>query len=81
MENRMAKFVISSRVKPDGAGHFLAVAAAIPYDVGQRCGPDERTRLCDRAAAARDAGLDLASELSYEINARGDRVVDIHVES
>ena len=79
MEARMAKFVISSCVKPDGEGKFLAVASAIPYDVDQRCGPDERTCICDSAAAAREAELDLASELSYEINARGDRVVDIRV--
>lgn len=81
MENRMAKFVISSCMKPDGAGRFLAVASAIPYDVEQRCGPDERTRLCDSAAAAQQAEFDLASELSYEINARGDRVVDIRIHS
>lgn len=81
MEDRMAKFVISSCVKPDGTGHFMAVASAIPYDVDQRCGPEERSRMCGTAAAAREAELDLASELSYEINARGDRVVDIRVHS
>jgi hypothetical protein len=81
MDNRMVKFVISSRVKPDGGGHFVATASAIPYDVGQRCAPDERTRVCDTEAAAYEAELDLASELSYEINARGDRVVDIRVHS
>jgi hypothetical protein len=77
----MAKFVISSSVKRVGDHQFIACASAIPYDVDQRCGPDERTVMCESAAAARQAGLDLASELSYEINARGDRVVDIHIHS
>jgi hypothetical protein len=81
MEGRMAKFVISSCVKPDGHGKFVAIASAIPYDTDQRCGPDERTCVCATATAAREAELDLASELSYEINARGDRVVDIRIHS
>ncbi|HXZ47902.1 MAG TPA: hypothetical protein VEG27_02725 [Usitatibacter sp.] len=75
----MANFVISSFVKRVGEGKFMAIASAIPYGVGQRSGPDERTLLCESPAAARQAGLDLASALSYEINARGDRVVDIHI--
>ena len=77
----MAKFVISSCVKRTAEGQFLAIASAIPYDVDQRSGPDERTRVCTSADDARTAGLDLASELSYEINARGDRVVDIRLNS
>ena len=75
----MARFVITSGVRKLQGGRFMAVASAIPYDVGQRSGPDERSRTCDSEAAARDAELDLASALSYEINARGDRVVDIRV--
>ena len=75
----MARFVISSAVKPLEGGQYLAVASAVPYDVDQRTGPDEREKLCSSMDAARKAELDLASELSYEINARGDRVVDIRV--
>ncbi|HSN21055.1 MAG TPA: hypothetical protein VLS49_10265 [Usitatibacter sp.] len=75
----MTQFVISSSVKRLESGQFMAVAAAIPYGVGQRAGPDERTQLCESAETARRAELDLASQLSYEINARGDRVVDIRV--
>ena len=75
----MAQFVITSGVKRLEDGRFMAVASAIPYDVSQRSGPDERSRLCDSEADAREAELELASELSYEINARGDRVVDIRV--
>ncbi len=78
-EASMAKFVISSSVKRVGDQQFMAVAAAIPYDVSQGREPDERTRLCDSVAAAREASLDMASDLSYEINERGDRVVDIHI--
>ena len=77
----MARFVISSGVKRLEDGKFVAVASAIPYDVSQRSGPDERTRVCDTEDSARKAELELASELSYEINARGDRVVDIRVHS
>ncbi len=77
----MARFVISSGVRRLEDGKFLAVASAIPYDVGQRSGPDERSRICDSEESAREAELELASELSYEINARGDRVVDIRVHS
>lgn len=75
----MAKFVISSSVKRVGDQQFVAVASAIPYDCGPCKKPDERTRLCDSDAAAREASLDMASDLSYEINERGDRVVDIHI--
>jgi hypothetical protein len=81
MDDRMAKFVISSSVKPDGKGRFVAIASAIPYDTDQRCGPDERSCVCGTETAAREAELDLASGLSYEINARGDRVVDIRIHS
>ena len=77
----MARFVISSSVKPDGKGGYVAIASAIPYDTDQRCGPDERRCVCSTENAAREAELDLASGLSYEINARGDRVVDIRVRS
>ena len=77
----MVKFVISSRVKPLANGQFEAVALAIPYDVDQRAGPDERRRVCGTADDARQAEIDLASALSYEINARGDRVVDIRLHS
>lgn len=77
----MARFVISSGVRRLDGGKFMAIASAIPYDVSQRSGPDERSRLCDNETDAREAELELASELSYEINARGDRVVDIRVHS
>jgi hypothetical protein len=77
----MVNFVISSTMKELGNGKFEAVALAIPYDVDQRSGPDERRLVCQSAADARQAEIDLASELSYEINARGDRVVDIRLHS
>lgn len=75
----MAKFVISSTIKRVDDRQFIAVACAIPYEVGPAREPDERTRLCDSLAAARAASLDMASDLSYEINERGDRVVDFHI--
>jgi len=77
----MVNFVISSTVKQLGNGKFEAIALAIPYDVDQRSGPDERRLVCETAASAREAEIDLASALSYEINARGDRVVDIRLHS
>ncbi len=81
MQAGMARFVITSGVKKLEGGRFMAVASAIPYDVSQRSGPDERSRICESEQAARDVELELASGLSYEINARGDRVVEIHVHS
>ena len=79
MEGSMEKFVISSGVKKLEGGGFVAVASAIPYDVGPGRGSDERSLVCETEEAARRAELELASELSYEVNARGDRVVDIQV--
>jgi hypothetical protein len=79
MEGGMARFVISSGVKRLEGGKFVAVASATPCDVSERSGPDERSCVCETEEAARHAELDLASELSYEVNARGDRVVDIQV--
>ena len=72
----MAKFVISSGIKKLEGGGFVAVASAIPYGAGPKSGPDERSLVCETEEAARRAELELASELSYEVNARGDRVVD-----
>ncbi len=75
----MAKFVVSSSVKRLGDQGFLAIVSAVPYGPEVARERDERTRVCGTIDEAREAGLDLASELSYEINARGDRVVDIEI--
>lgn len=77
----MVKFVVSSCVKPDGEGRYVAFASAVECDADPAFATDERTCVCDTVTAAREAELDLASELSYEINARGDRVVDIRIRS
>ncbi len=74
----MAQFTVSSSVRRVNDHEFLAIVCATP-ESGSVAEPDERTRVCGSLHEAREAELDLASELSYEINARGDRVVDIQI--
>ena len=75
----MVNFMVSSSVRRVNDHEFLAIVCATPFDAACTAEPDERTRLCGTVLEAREAELDLASELSYEINARGDRVVDIQI--
>lgn len=73
----MTDFAVSSVVRRDDTGRFVAVASATPCEGGNT---DSRTRICGSLVEAREAELELASDLSYEINERGDRVVDIRID-
>lgn len=77
----MADFTVSSSVRRLGNDRFLAMACAVACAPESGTAPDERSRICSTLTAAREAELDLASELSYEINGRGDRVVDIRIDA
>ncbi len=72
----MVGFVIWTRIERCGARHFVAKATAIPWDVEQRSAPEERSVSCTTLEKAQAARVHLASELTKDIVARGNRIVD-----
>lgn len=72
----MAAFTIWTRVECVEPGRYRAIATASPWDVEQRCAPEERTLDCPSPAAAVTASRFLAEALRHDVVCRGNRVVE-----
>ena len=72
----MVDFTVWTRVERMEPGRYRATATASPWDVEQRCAPEERTLDCATPAAALAASRFLAEALRHDVVSRGNRVVE-----